>query len=151
MHSHQFENGSDARTFALAGNAYFTLVSKRTGARFTYRVSAHKADPTIWFVSVLTGPENSRDYTFLGTIFRQNWGHPHRYIHGRKSSIGADAPSARAFAWAWERVAKGEVPAELEVLHEGRCGKCGRRLTVPESIASGVGPECAARLAAKAA
>ena len=31
----------------------------------------------------------------------------------------------------------------LEVWHEGRCGRCNRALTVPESIASGIGPECA--------
>jgi len=28
------------------------------------------------------------------------------------------------------------------VFHEGACGRCGRTLTVPESIASGFGPEC---------
>ena len=26
--------------------------------------------------------------------------------------------------------------------HEGRCGRCGRKLTVPESIEAGYGPEC---------
>jgi hypothetical protein len=32
------------------------------------------------------------------------------------------------------------------VWHEGRCGRCGRKLTVPESIESGFGPECASIL-----
>ena len=31
----------------------------------------------------------------------------------------------------------------FEMLHEGRCGRCARRLTVPASVASGIGPECA--------
>jgi hypothetical protein len=26
--------------------------------------------------------------------------------------------------------------------HEGKCGRCGRLLTVPSSIESGIGPEC---------
>jgi hypothetical protein len=37
---------------------------------------------------------------------------------------------------------EGILGATLEFWHEGRCGRCGRRLTVPDSIASGYGPEC---------
>jgi hypothetical protein len=33
-----------------------------------------------------------------------------------------------------------------EVYHEGRCGRCNRKLTVPESIETGLGPECASKL-----
>lgn len=39
-------------------------------------------------------------------------------------------------------IAGGVIPPSLEVWHEGRCGRCGRALTVPESIASGIGPVC---------
>jgi hypothetical protein len=28
------------------------------------------------------------------------------------------------------------------VWHEGSCARCGKKLTVPESIESGFGPEC---------
>jgi len=31
----------------------------------------------------------------------------------------------------------------FELMHEGRCGRCGRPLTRPESIQSGIGPICA--------
>jgi hypothetical protein len=34
------------------------------------------------------------------------------------------------------------LPDFIEVWHEGKCGKCGRTLTVPSSIESGIGPEC---------
>jgi hypothetical protein len=37
--------------------------------------------------------------------------------------------------------AKIKMP-NLEIWHEGRCGRCGRKLTVPESIHNGYGPEC---------
>jgi predicted metal-dependent hydrolase len=30
----------------------------------------------------------------------------------------------------------------FNVHHEGKCGRCGRLLTVPSSIESGIGPEC---------
>jgi hypothetical protein len=128
----------DARTFALAGNAIFTIESATTGVRFTYRVRKGKDKDAPYFVGVLTGPDNTADYTYLGTIFGGT-----DYRHGRKSTILQDAPSARAFAWLWA-VLRGDKswPDALHFYHVGRCGQCGRVLTVPESIARGLGPEC---------
>lgn len=128
----------ERRSFALAGNARFTLRNSATGNRFTYRVRA-SADGRIYFVSLLSGADNENAYTYLGTIKAG------RYQHGRRSRIGTDAPSARAFEWAWPRIEN--LPAVVEVWHEGRCGRCGRALTVPESLALGLGPECAKALA----
>lgn len=63
----------DALTFALAGHAIFTVTSKRTGASFTYRVAQAEGregeTSAPYFVSVLTGPDNGRDYTWLGMLF----------------------------------------------------------------------------------
>jgi len=124
--------------FLLAGNARVTLVSEKTGARFTYRVRQPKADGP-HFVSVLTGSDNDRDYAFLGTIFDRGV-----YRHGRKSRIGEDSPSARAFTYAWDYLARSEAPPFCQVWHEGTCGRCGRALTTPESLACGIGPKCRA-------
>jgi Family of unknown function (DUF6011) len=130
--------------FMLAGNAHMTFVSKRTGARFTYRIQQGKtrAGDTRMpphFVSVLTGPDA---YQYLGCIFQSR-----TYAHGgAKSSISKDATSSVAFGWVFSKLAGGRHHEELEVWHEGRCGRCGRALTVPESIASGLGPECARRV-----
>ena len=120
--------------FALAGSAIFTVVNRRTGNRFTYHVEKSDRHPTLYFVSILTGPENTSDYAYLG-IIRDG-----RYWHGKKSQISAEAQSNQAFAWVWEHLER--LPACIEVWHEGRCGRCNRTLTVPESIASGYGPEC---------
>jgi hypothetical protein len=41
-----------------------------------------------------------------------------------------------------------EAPNEYQVafaLKEGRCARCGRKLTVPASLSFGLGPECAGR------
>lgn len=63
----------DPLTFALAGHAIFTVTSKRTGVSFTYRVAqaeGREGDATApYFVSVLTGPDNGRDYTWIGMLF----------------------------------------------------------------------------------
>jgi len=127
------------RRFLLAGNAYFTIRSVRTGKRFTFRVRAARgADDHRHFVGLLTGSDNDGDYTYLGTIFDDGA----RYSHGRNSSIDRGAPGAVAFAWLWNHLDSDGV----EFIHSGRCGRCGRRLTVPESVAAGLGPECAGRV-----
>jgi hypothetical protein len=48
----------------------------------------------------------------------------------------------KTFKTLLESIAKGALPSGWEFRHEGRCGRCGRTLTVPESIDSGFGPEC---------
>jgi len=128
--------GMDVRKFVLAGNAVFTLRNLDTGNRVTYKVVKPRGDSP-HFVRVLTGPDNEGDYSFLGTIFDET-----RYRYGRKSRIGRDAMSARVFEWAWPRMMTDTLPEQVEFYHEGQCGRCGRRLTVPESIESGFGPEC---------
>jgi len=139
----QLTSGPQALKFMLAGNARLTLRSVKTGTRFTFRIRAKdvrkdEAASPPWFVSLLNGRENESDYTFLGTIFEDR-----TYRHSRKSTVTPDAPSAKGFAWAWSFLVKSELPPGCEVWHEGRCGRCGRALTVPESIELGLGPECA--------
>lgn len=125
-----------AKQFALAGNATFTLVSLRTGTRFTYRVRASE-DGSIHFVSLLTGSDNTSNYQYLGHIFSDG-----RFVHGRKSRISRDVTSAKAFAWYWDALVRGVLPPESEFWHEGRCGRCARKLTVPSSLENGLGPDC---------
>lgn len=129
--------------FMLAGNAIVTLESARTGVRYTYRVRQSTKAGGPAFVEVLVGPDNMADYAYLGTIFGGRDDQGPVYYHGRKSTIGSGAPSAKAFAWAFGSIARGVLPDDLRVYHEGRCGRCGRVLTVPESILSGLGPDCA--------
>jgi len=132
--------------FLLAGNAHVTFQSRRTGTRFTYRVplaEARQGDDRAppHFVSVLTGSNNDGDYTYLGCIFEGQ-----RFVHGKKSRISEDAPSAVAFDWVWRTLTSGKMHPELGVWHEGRCGACGRRLTDPLSISRGMGSSCWERL-----
>lgn len=133
--THQMTDVAAILQFMLAGNSRFTIVSKKTGVRFTYRV--RNADDKPAFVSVLTGPNNEDDYEFIGSIFNSNV-----FVPGRKSRIKRDAPSVTAFAWVIDRILKGLTLPNLEFWHEGRCGRCARPLTDPVSIQSGFGPEC---------
>lgn len=119
--------------FVFAGNSIFTLVSKRTGHRFTYGVrKAKNAD--VYFVNLLVGPNNMKDYMYLG-IVKSNG----RFALTEKSRNGWEAQSVKAISWFLSHIESDQV----EMYHAGRCGRCRRRLTVPESIISGIGPECA--------
>jgi hypothetical protein len=124
--------------FMFAGNATVTLRSARTGQRFTYKVTAHKEKADWHWVALLTGPDNEGDFLPLG------------YFRGpdfcRNKKTAADAPSAVAMQFLADCLKKNQLHPQLEVYHEGRCGACNRKLTVPESILTGLGPECSDRL-----
>lgn len=138
-----------ALAFMLAGNATFTFRSTKTGERFTYKVS--QAEPTpkypdpAWFVAVLTGPENTSDYQYAGLI-RKRGDDVLTFAWTGKSRFASTAPCVNAFRWTFLRLSFNRMPGNVEIWHEGRCGRCGRKLTVPESIAAGLGPECAGRV-----
>ncbi len=130
--------------FMLAGLATITVVSKKTGTRFTYKIKKKEGSEDFWFVGLLNGPDNETNYTYMGHIaLRQVF----TYFCGH-TKVGAEAPSQTAFIYLCQALfrpgwANPEYRlAQIEVWHEGKCGRCGRKLTVPESIESGYGPEC---------
>lgn len=140
-----------AKEYILTGDAVLTFRNSETGNRFTYRITRPKdADAKCpHFVKVRTGSgsdsnSNNGQYAYFANI----WPDKNRGLkglqHGRKSQIDPDAPSIRVFTWIWDHI--DDLPETIEVWHEGRCLRCGRRLTVPESIAQGYGPECIQRI-----
>jgi hypothetical protein len=155
--------------FATGGNAIFTLENVTNGKRFTYKLVAgdprEGQDPARApiFVHVLTGSNNEEDYELLGMIFRDDRGEPtfsYRFFDGTwgakrfRARISEDAPSAKGARWLLGRIQEHlQAPTLFDTLderfavwHEGRCCRCGRTLTVPASIESGIGPDCAARM-----
>lgn len=132
------------KQFILAGKAIFTIKNEDTKKRFTYRVvklaeekKKIKEMQDLWFVNVLTGPENTKDYSYAGTLFNNL-----HYKHSLKAKIGEDAQSIIVFKWFLQHLSHNSVPEFISVYHEGKCARCGKILTVPESIESGYGPEC---------
>jgi hypothetical protein len=125
---------TNPKYFITAGKAFFTIRSEVTGTRFTYSVKKAE-DREMWFVSVLTGCDNTSDYTYIGCLNPAGL-----FIHTKGSKVTPDAPSFKAFDWFWKHI--NNLPSVVSVFHEGRCGRCGRKLTVPESVETGFGPEC---------
>jgi hypothetical protein len=147
----------EIRRYILGGNSTFTLVSKKSGQRFTYKVqSGTKAgadhwttgnqDRSIFFVRLLTGPDNSNDFQYLG-LMRPTIDGGLKFSHSAKSHAKPGSPSFDAFAYVWNMIEFGaHFPSGVEFWHEGSCCMCGRKLTVPESVADGIGPECKGKI-----
>jgi hypothetical protein len=139
--------------FIKAGRAIFTIANDQ-GKWYTYRVDHKEARteefagkgartyPEAWFVKLLTGPSNDSDYTYVGILNCE------RVRLTQRSPYTEDSIPVRVFDFALRVIlGKQALPPGYSIHHEGRCGRCGRRLTVPSSIESGIGPECARRMA----
>ncbi len=124
------------KAYVLAGQAVVTLKSELSGKHYTYKVfkkaDKYNASKFIYFVSVLIGPD---EYLYKGMIGND----------GKYKSYNNDTPS-RAFKYMWDNVNQlNRMPTDMTILHQGRCGHCGKVLTNPESILSGIGPVCAGK------
>jgi hypothetical protein len=144
----QLSDPAAIREFVLAGNATFTVVSRKTGERRTFR-AALAPNPKLdgpWFVSMLTGPDNENHYRYLGVVWSGTAGM--RFTpHGKPGMEGAK----EIVGWVFRALEAGTLTEQAEFWHEGRCGRCGRLLTDPESIARGLGPICIEKESAIAA
>ena len=149
----QLATWNAVREFIFAGNARFTLRSLKTGMRYTYQVKVKKQDleagktgPDVtYFVALLRGPDNVSDYRYLGILRK-----PGNFWTTSASTVKRDSASMIALVWMLDRLKverTGVLGVALEVWHEGKCGRCGRTLTVPESVSRGLGPECFERAA----
>jgi len=139
-----FKDAKTAIEYIMAGKSVFTLVSGATGNRFTYRVNKMKkrcdADRETYYISVLSGPDNTNDYSRIAMMFDD------RLVFPRSWEISPNAPSAAALSWSLTKLQKGIMPSNLSVHHNGHCGRCGRHLTTPESVETGLGPICAGKV-----
>lgn len=135
MNSHIIDN-SKALDFVLGGNSLFTVKNSQSQNRFTFKVNKHKKED-IFFVKVLTNPDM---YEFVGTLIGGV------FYHSKKSRVSSQAQSVKVFNYIFDRLSKNILPNFIEIWHEGRCGKCGKTLTDPDSINAGFGPYCLSRL-----
>ena len=138
--------GQDRFNYVLAGDSIFTVKNEESGNRMTFRVTSlqridKESTRRLWFVKVLAGPDNIKDYSFLGSLQGKDDGQIF-YKHSPKSKVTEGAQSVKVIDWFVKKLQDGKMPASIKMYHEGFCGRCGRRLTVPESIQNGYGPEC---------
>lgn len=130
--------------FVLAGRAHMTLQSLKTDKHFTYRIKQAIDKKTnepadVFFVSLLrTGTADGGNFDYVGLIDEQRG-----FRLTKNSKFPENAKPVLAWRYFWSHLRQEKHAPNLLVFHEGRCGRCGRTLTHPESITIGIGPECA--------
>lgn len=145
-----------SKSFILAGRAVFSVEIPEKHrvegkqAHYTYRVDRVEATerwPESYFVKVLTGPDNTADYTYLGKL--DDFTGQVRTTQASKNFENSYRLKIlnRILARVWADDHAAYEQFGFRVHHEGSCGRCGRTLTVPESVESGIGPECTKILA----
>lgn len=148
--------GRVSKEFVLAGNAIFTIevgqltkTLKEHAPHYTYRVQKVEASerfPESYFVQSLTGPQNTSDYVYLGKL------NPTTGLVQLTAKSSFPETSfrvrllRRVLACVWAGDHDAYEKHGFKTHHEGRCGRCGRTLTTPESIESGIGPICAGKM-----
>ena len=125
----------------FAGKTKFTI-SNEKDQHYTFKVKQIK-DTHRYMVLLLTGPNNSNDFTYLGML----WDESVRPVSlTQKSKFNKDSTPYKVFCYAQSVLAnKNTLPEGYSILPSGTCFKCGRELTTPESIRTGYGPVCGGR------
>lgn len=147
----QLSTVESAKRFIFAGTATVTFESRKTGNHFTYKIdqveNQSANQPIRFFIKLLAGQDNESDYTYMGMLVPDRSDiSKYSFITTKASRVTLEAPSVVALNWVLKALNENRLPASLNIWHEGRCGRCGRKLTVPESIANGIGPECARQM-----
>lgn len=122
--------------FFSAGRAVFT-VDNGKGTHYTFRIGRKNEDQPL-FVGLLTGPDNENSFTYLG-IFKPE---TNEIRLTAKSRYTDETLPVKVVRWAVKAVAANKIPEGYFIQHAGKCCRCGRTLTTPESVNRGWGPEC---------
>lgn len=118
----------------FAGNSIFTIVSKKTGNRFTYKI--YKKNDNLWFCYLMTGCDNESHYSYIGYYKNNN------FQWSVRCNILPTSPSILALNY----LLTYKELSLVDIFHCGRCCKCGKLLTTPESIEKGIGPKCESKI-----
>lgn len=127
-------------------NGTFTVMSAQTGEHRTFKIVPARNNKPRW-VMLMTGPDNENSFTSFALINDDN-----RHIRVFVKYRGAPGnPSIyEEYARLLECMLKrenDEFYTERGYTIEGskRCARCGRKLTEPQSLVTGIGPVCAGR------
>jgi hypothetical protein len=147
--------------FIKAGKAIFT-VTNNVGKHYTFKITKKENEEQIqrnlslgtpagnagqisykksvvYFASVLKGPDNYYNYSYVG-IYNPS---KNEVFPTKKSNYQKPSIEYKILSWALSVIeGKAKLPNDYSINHAGKCGKCGRRLTTPDSIKFGIGPEC---------
>jgi hypothetical protein len=137
-----------SRDFIFAGRAAFS-VSNAQDEHFTFKVRGRDGE---W--------QGRKTRSYFLSIKASGGRFPYRYIgivnadgtikSTAKSEFLPNTKEYKIAAWALSAVVNGKlIPAGYHIRHLGKCGRCSRTLSDPQSIERGIGPECWSQMGRK--
>ena len=155
------ENAFEVRAFTGSENgskSNYDVIGTIRDGKYTFRSDAMVLRE---MEATLTEMGRTADADFIGKmahytakgwdIYSNNLGRMARLraeLKATRTKVAFDDPKQKGFFWLWNvKLANDKALGEgVEFWHEGRCGCCGKLLTVPESINAGYGPICLPRM-----
>ena len=135
------------KKFIFAGKSTVTVENLLTTNYFTYKVIRAKGEKENrpWFVNVLTGSDNEKSYTYIGSVFPKDMS----FTLTKGSKFSDNAQSVKVAKFIFNMIKTDNYKEVIAFYHDGKCGSCGRKLTTPESIERGLGPVCGDNIISK--
>lgn len=147
----------DCMKYIFGGEATFTVYSISQDKKYVFQcnqlvteVNGKDIKHNMYFLSLLTGNDNTSNYTYVGTIDNKESNMPHILTLRLtdKSKMTSEAPAYKLFyTLLYSLQCHPEYIATLlhriKVYHDGHCSICGYKLTSVVSTNVGMGPVCA--------
>lgn len=127
------------KEYILGGNSYFCIRQNDTDVMQERWFCVKSTDGRMFFVYVNDRGKNK----YLGYFYRNNVGTlKELYIKSKKAE--ADPSLATPLIRVLNRLENnnGVLWDKVKVVSDGRCSRCGRRITDYESLVYGIGPTC---------
>lgn len=140
---------SRALPYMLAGKSEFVMHSSKTNQDFTYRLTRKESkDSTddnnkyIYFLNIKMG----HDWVYAGVLWYDYNTNTYKFATGKSGKVEPSDLNVRSLLFVMNKLQINEIPQYCTIFHTGKCGVCGKKLTTPESILTGLGPSCSKRV-----
>ncbi len=136
----------ELRTFIYSGKADFSVINEITENIITFRALPTSHKKTSFDIDVKK--QDTIDTIF--NIFKADTSYPwihlgimkklRLYTQHRNSQIQSET---KLFIWLLDHLRTNmPITSCIKLVHNGKCGRCGRRLTDDTSLKQGFGPHC---------
>ena len=133
---------NQALKFMIAGKCEFILYSTKTKDKFYYKLtkkeSRNSENEFIYFLNTKVDGE----YVYAGVMWFDEKQGEFMFGQGAKGQVNGSHLNIRSLLFVMNKLSSESELKFCEVYHVGTCGRCGKKLTTPESILTGLGPEC---------
>ena len=126
-------------------NRSTTFTLERDGQHITFRVRRPKGYKTM-LLDAMTGSDNNDGFEYVGSMSRGLYIKPKASVSKKAEMVRDEIQWYQKQLWLSDKGYRNEL-ASVELHHEGQCACCGRKLTNPVSLTTGIGPVCTKHLA----